>query len=195
MERTLGNVFGGVIRAIGVSNFLQPHLEYLREVSDITPAVNQFEISPLNKHQDLIDYCRSHGIAVQAMSTFSHYRSIEPRREIFESPTLKEIASHHNKSVVQIVLRWMLQQDIIMIPKTWNSEYLKENISIFDFELSSDEMCRIDSMNKGRWLNYNPLGEQWWLPFHLRKWKGFDEWDNYVNRSALSKYMTKWLGI
>ena len=185
----------GQIRAIGVSNFLQPHLEYLKEISDITPAVNQFEISPLNKRTDLIDYCKSHGIAVQAMSTFSHYRSVEPRKEIFESEILTDIANYYNKSIVQIVLRWMLQQDIIIIPKTWNHEYLKENISIFDFELSSDDMARIDSMNHERWLNYNPLGEQWWLPCHLRRWKGFDEWDSYVNRSVLSKYITKWFRI
>ncbi|MCI5929872.1 MAG: aldo/keto reductase, partial [Prevotella sp.] len=98
-------------------------------------------------------------------------------------------------SIVQIVLRWMMQQDIIMIPKTWNHDYLKENISIFDFELSPEDKARIDSMNRGRWLNYIPLGEQWWLPRHLRKWKGFDEWDNYVKRSSLSKCVTKWFGI
>ena len=185
----------GQIRAIGVSNFLQPHLEYLREISDITPAVNQFEISPLNRQQELIDYCKAHGIAVQAMSTFSHYRSVEPRKELFESSILTEIAHKHNKSIVQIVLRWMMQQDIIMIPKTWNHDYLKESISIFDFELSPEDKARIDSMNRGRWLNYIPLGEQWWLPRHLRKWKGFDEWDNYVKRSSLSKCVTKWFGI
>lgn len=185
----------GQIRAIGVSNFLQPHLEYLKEISDIVPAVNQIEISPLNVHHELINYCRRNGIAVQAMSTFSHYRSVEPREEIFCSPILKKIGAKYNKSVVQVVLRWMLQQDIIMIPKTWNFDYLKENISIFDFELSEEDMAQINSMNQGRWLNYNSLGEQWWLPLHLRKWEGFKEWDNYCHRSALSKFMTKWLGL
>lgn len=185
----------GQIRAIGVSNFLQPHLEYLKEVSDITPAVNQFEISPLNRHQDLIDYCKTNGIAVQAMSTFSHYRSVEPREELFDSPILKDISQMHNKSIVQIVLRWMLQQDFIMIPKTWSFDHLKENIAIFDFELNNEEMEQINSMNQGRWLNYNPLGEQWWLPMHLRKWDGFNEWNHYTKQSAIKKFMTKWLGI
>ena len=185
----------GQIRAIGVSNFLQPHLEYLKEISDITPAVNQFEISPLNKHTDLIDYCRKNKISVQAMSTFSHYRSIEPRNEIFGNPILRNISNNHQKSIAQIVLRWMLQQDIILIPKTWNFEHLKENITIFDFELNEDEMLQIDSLNNKKWLNYNPLGEQWWLPLHLRKWEGFDEWDNYTHRSSMSKFVTKWFGI
>lgn len=170
----------GRIRAIGVSNFLQPHIEYLKQFSDIVPAVNQFEISPLNIHRDLIDYCRDKGIAVQAMSTFSHFRSVEPRKEIVESPILKVISEHHGKSVVQVVLRWMLQQNIIMIPKTWEFSHLKENISIFDFELSKDEMNQIEAMNKGHWLNYNPLGEQWWLPRHLRKWEGFKKWEYYA---------------
>ncbi len=69
----------------------------------------------------------NNGIAVQAMSTFSHYWPLEPRKEIFESTILAGIALRHNKSIVQIVLRWLLQQDIMMIPKTWNHEYLKEN--------------------------------------------------------------------
>ena len=196
MWQELSDLFGGgKIRAIGVSNFLQPHLEYLREVSDITPAVNQIEISPLNRQQDLIDYCRSRGIAVEAMSTFSHYRSVEPRRELLESPVLCAIAEVHGRSVVQVVLRWMLQHGIIMIPKTWDTTQLRENISIFDFQLSPEEMARIDGMNCGRWLNYNPLGEQWWLPRHLRRWKGFDEWDNSVSRSRLNKWLTTWLGV
>lgn len=185
----------GRIKAIGVSNFLQPHLEYLKEINDITPAVNQFEISPLNKHQDLIDYCRSNGIAVQAMSTFSHYRSVEPRQEILDSPLLKEIAGNHNKSVVQVVLRWMQQQDIIMIPKTWDKDKLKENINIFDFELSDTEMAKIDFLNKCRWLNYNPLGEQWWLPRHLRKWEGFKEWETYTDESLLVRKVKKLFGF
>ena len=71
------------------------------------------------------------------MSTFSHYRSVKPRKEILENDLLMTIAKNHNKTVVQVVLRWMLQQNIIMIPKTWLQKHLKENISIFDFELSS----------------------------------------------------------
>ena len=69
------------------------------------------------------------------MSTFSHFRSVEPRKEILENSTLHKIADFHNKSVVQIVLRWMLQQNIIMIPKTWEEKYLKENISIIDVDI------------------------------------------------------------
>lgn len=146
----------GRIRAIGVSNFTIAHLESLKEVSDVVPAVNQVEISPLNTQKRLIEYCQSNGIAVEAMSTFSHYRSVEPRKEIFDNPILKSIALRNGKSVVQIVLRWMIQQNIIIIPKTWELKHLKENFNITDFELTDDEMASIDSLDTGKCLNYNP---------------------------------------
>lgn len=105
----------GRIRAIGVSNFLQPHIDALSEITDIiVPAVNQFEISPINTQKELIKYCQIRGIAVQAMSTFSHFRSTAPRKEIVDSEVLIPIAKKYGKSTVQIVLRWMFQQDIIM---------------------------------------------------------------------------------
>ena len=149
----------GEIRAIGVSNFLQPHLETLIDKYGVIPAVNQIELSPLNTQKELIRFCQAKGIAVEAMATFSHFRSVEPRAEIMKNEDLLAIANTHNKSVVQVVLRWFMQQDIIAIPKTWYLPHLKENIDIFDFELSSDEMRIIDSMDKGRFLSYDPTGQ------------------------------------
>lgn len=184
----------GHIKAIGVSNFLQPHLAALKDFSDIVPAVNQFEISPLNTQKQLIRYCQQHGIAVQAMSTFSHFRSVEPRKEIFESPILIEIAKHHRRSVAQIVLRWLQQQDIIMIPKTWNIEHLRENISIFDFELNDEEMSAIDSMDGGHFLNYEPHGQQQGFVKRHRDWEGFIEW-NKDNKLPIGKILKRRLGL
>ena len=146
----------GEIRAIGVSSFTINHIKSLKDVSDIVPAVNQIEISPLNTQKNLIAYCQENNIAVQAMSTFSHFRSNEPRKEILDNKILKDIARKYEKSVVQIVLRWLLQQDIIIIPKTWDKNHLKENIEILDFELSNLEMQKIDSLDRGVCLNYNP---------------------------------------
>lgn len=171
------------IKAIGVSNFLPPHIEALRDVSDIVPAINQFEISPLNTQKELIKYCQDRGIAVQAMSTFSHFRSVLPREEIMDSELLKAISEKHEKSVVQIVLRWMLQQDIVMIPKTWDSNHLKENISIFDFELSDEEMNLVDLLDKGHFLNYNPFGQQQGFVRKYRNWEGFQEWNKHNGRN------------
>lgn len=166
--------YQGRIRAIGVSSFLPPMIASLKEVSDVIPAVNQFEISPLNTQKPLIKWCQDRGIAVEAMSTFSHFRSNEPRLEIIDNPDLKEIAETHGKTVVQVVLRWLLQQDIILIPKTWNLEHLKENIDIFDFTLSEVEVKRIDALDKGRFLNYNPYGLLVNVPKIYRNWNGFE---------------------
>jgi diketogulonate reductase-like aldo/keto reductase len=157
MYEALAEFYGqGRIRAIGVCSCLQPHIEYLKEFSDITPAVNQFEISPLNTQKSLIKYCQDNNIAVQAMSVFSHFRSNEVRKEIVDNEVLQSIASRKNKSVVQIVLRWLLQQGIAIIPKTWRTEYLVENYSIQDFTLSEDDMQLIDTLDGGKFLNYNP---------------------------------------
>lgn len=173
MYRVLSDYYKqGRIRAIGVSSFLPSHIEALREVSDIMPAVNQFEISPLNTQKHLIRYCQEKGIAVQAMSTFSHFRSNEPRREITENEMLKPIAEKYGKSIVQIVLRWLVQQGIIVIPKSWNKFHLKENISIFDFELLPEEMVVIDSMDMGRYLNYDPTMTVKYVP---DKYRHYDE--------------------
>lgn len=163
----------GRIRAIGVSSFLPPMIESLKDVSDVVPAVNQFEISPLNTQKQLIKYCQERGIAVEAMSTFSHFRSNTPRTEITENPVIKEIADAKGKSVVQVVLRWLLQQDIILIPKTWDVNHLKENINIFDFELNEDEMTVIDGLDRGKFLNYNPYGLLKNVPKKYKGWTGF----------------------
>lgn len=158
-------------KAIGVCSFLQPHIEALKDNFDITPAVNQFEISPLNTQKSLIKYCQSNKIQVEAMSTFSHYRSTEARPEILQNTTLMQIAEKHNKSVVQVVLRWMLQQNIVIIPKTWDPNYLKENISIFDFELDKHDMSSVDSLDGGEFLNYNPYKATQGYKSYFKKWK------------------------
>lgn len=146
----------GRIRAIGVCSSLPPHFVAYSDVSDVVPAVNQFEISPLNTQKKLIKYCQDRGICVEAMSTFSHFRSNEPRKEIVENESILKIGEKYGKSAVQVVLRWLVQQGIVVIPKTWISGYLKENISLFDFELSDEEMLMIDSLDQGKFLNYDP---------------------------------------
>jgi len=172
----------GRIRAIGVCSSLPPHFDAFADVSDVIPAVNQFEISPLNTQKSLIKWCQDKGIEVEAMSTFSHSRSNKPRKEILENPVIIPIAERHHKTVAQVVLRWLLQQGISIIPKTWNEKYLSENIDLFDFELSSDEMAIIDSLDQGRFLNYNPyvslrkpyicMGR---VPKKYRNWNGFEK--------------------
>ena len=185
----------GRIRAIGVCSCLPPHFCAFEDVSDVIPAVHQFEISPLNTQKSLIKWCQERDIVVEAMSTFSHYRSNEPRMEIFENPILKRIAKLHHKSVAQVVLRWLLQQGISIIPKTWNEHYLADNIDLFGFELSSDEMALIDCLDRGRFLNYSPYiayrkpyFSKVRFPKKYRNWEGFEN-DN--NTDAKDKKTTK----
>lgn len=163
----------GRIRAIGVSSFLPPMIESLSDVSDVVPAVNQFEISPLNTQKQLIKWCQQRNIVAEAMSVFSHFRSNVPRLEILENKCILEIAEEVGKSPAQVILRWLLQQDIVLIPKTWTSAHLKENISLFDFSLSDEQMLKIDSLDKGKFLNYNPYGLLCNVPEKHSGWKGF----------------------
>lgn len=148
----------GRIRAIGVCSSLPTHFDAYAEVSDILPAVNQFEISPLNTQKKLIKWNQERGIVVEAMSTFSHFRSNEPRKEILENEVISVIAQKYKKSCAQVILKWLIQQNIAVIPKTWNPAHLLENISLYDFELTESEMLAIDGLDKGHFLNYNPYG-------------------------------------
>ena len=171
----------GMFRAIGVCSSLPPHLEAFGEVSDVIPAVNQFEISPLNTQKKLIKYCQDRSIVCEAMSTFSHFRSVEPRKEIIENEAIRPIAEKYNKSIPQVILRWLKQQNILLIPKTWDQEKLKDNISIFDFELTPEEMVIIDRLDQGHFLNYKPddtLTKPLYIcrgqvPKKYQGWKGF----------------------
>lgn len=163
------------IRAIGVCTCLPPMFEMLKDVSDVIPAVNQIEISPLNTNKKLIEYCQNNGIAVEAMSVFSHFRSNEVRKEITENESIRPIAQKYGKSIPQVILRWLLQQNISIIPKTWDSDHLKENISLFDFVLTNEEMKTIDSLDKGKFLNYNPYNALIGLPPKYRSWNGFGQ--------------------
>lgn len=164
----------GRIRAIGVCSSLPPVFEAYKDVSDVIPAVNQFEISPLNTQKQLIKYCHDKGIAVQAMSTFSHFRSNEPRKEILDNEKIRPIAELHGKTVAQVVLRWLIQQQIAIIPKTWNPDFMKQNIDIEEFVLSEEEMKTIDSLDKGKFLNYDPYRWLGSIPQQYRQsWNGF----------------------
>ena len=107
------------------------------------------------------------------MSTFSHYRNVEPRKEILENELLLSLAKKYGKSVVQVVLRWIYQQNIILIPKTWDYAHMLENISITDFELSDEDMKKIDSLNQGKFLNYNPYKSKQGFEEFWANWSGF----------------------
>jgi len=131
----------GKIKSIGVSNFFQEHLEALFETAKVIPAVNQIEFHPGYWQQELVSYCKKQNITLEAWSPLA-------RGKVFENEVLEEIAKAHNKSVSQVCLRWIIQHEVIAIPKSTNPERIQENIELFDFELTSAEMEKIDHLPK-----------------------------------------------
>jgi methylglyoxal/glyoxal reductase len=145
----------GRIRAIGVSNFRERHIEKIVNLASIVPMVNQFELHPLNTKKSLVDYCKKHEIQVQAYSPL-----LVMNKKLLNAPILKQLAQKYKKSIPQIILRWDLELGVIPIPKSGNPVRLQENINIFDFKLSAEDMYEIDLLNE----NYTSLVESKYCP-------------------------------
>lgn len=138
----------GQVRAIGVSNFQIHHLEQLSEVSDVVPAVNQIERHPLLTQEELRGYCQEKGIVVEAWSPLM--------KGNLDLPLLKTIGERHHKIPAQVVLRWHLQDGVVVIPKSVHPHRIKENSEIYDFSLSSEEMKAISGLNQNHRFGPDP---------------------------------------
>lgn len=140
----------GWIRSIGVSNFLPEHIDRLEEETGILPVVNQVELHPFFNQQTQREYDTEHGIITQAWSPLGRGNAAR------DNDVIVEIAKRHGRSAPQIILRWQVQMGVIPIPKSSHQKRQAENLSIFDFELSADEMAAIaqltrpDGRNKGQ---------------------------------------------
>lgn len=141
----------GKIKAIGVSNFNEHHFEELKRVSDIVPVINQVESHPYFHNDELISYCRNLNICVQAWCPLGGSYSRLKENDLFG-----ELANQYHKTAAQIILRWHLQRDMMIIPRSSNEKRLKENLEVFDFTLSDSDMQRIDSLNTSRRMGANP---------------------------------------
>ncbi len=139
----------GKVRAIGLSNFQQHHIEDLLTDAEIKPMVNQIEIHPLLTQKELITYCQEQGIVVEAWSPLGSGR-------LLDHPELQEIANTYHKSVAQVILRWDVQNNIVVIPKSTKEHRIIENANIFDFELRQEDMERINSLNKNERTGPDP---------------------------------------
>ncbi|WP_174730358.1 aldo/keto reductase [Mesobacillus harenae] len=139
----------GRVRAIGVSNFKIEHLNDLLMNAKEKPAVNQVELHPHLTQLELRQFCKTQNIKVEAWSPLA-------RGRILNEPLLTEIALSHGKTPAQIILRWHLQNDIIIIPKSVTPARLKENSEIFDFHLNQDEIEKINQMNKNQRYGSDP---------------------------------------
>ncbi len=129
----------GIVRAIGVSNFVRYHL---RQFSQFPILVNQIEMHPYLQRKALVSYCKKEKIGIVA------YRPLA-KGTFEEDPVLKAMGKEHGKTASQIALRWLVQQDIVAIPKASNVKHLKANLDIFDFRLSQEEMRRIAKLDIG----------------------------------------------
>ena len=141
----------GLVRAIGVCNFHQHHLKCLLGIASVVPAVNQVELHPLLTQQSLVDFCRSRGIVVESYSPLARMDA-----KLITNQTLLAIARKYNKTVPQIVLKWIVQSGLTTCPKSSSFTRLKQNFSIFTFELSGDDMLEIARLNQNYRVRHNP---------------------------------------
>lgn len=139
----------GRVRAIGVSNFLQHHLEDLLADATVTPAVDQLEFHPYLVQQPLQDYCKARKIQYEAWSPLM-------QGEIFKLPEMEAMADSYGKSIAQVVLRWDLQKGVVTIPKSSKKERIRANADLFDFELSEEDVAKLDAMDRGHRFGPNP---------------------------------------
>jgi diketogulonate reductase-like aldo/keto reductase len=144
----------GRAREIGVSNFSQQHLENLIQRTEVVPVVNQVELHPFFTQQSLREFHARHGIATEAWSPLGGihvYRPVDPNRVLnaLEHPTVTSIADKYGKTPAQVVLRWHNEHGVVAIPKSVKPRRIAENIDVFDFELTADEVAAIDALDTG----------------------------------------------
>jgi diketogulonate reductase-like aldo/keto reductase len=148
--RALEKLYGeGVIRAIGVSNFHIHHLEDIFAGSDIRPTVNQVEFHSYLLQAELRQFCADHQIQFEAWSPLA-------QGKIFDDPTIVELSRKYGKSPAQLLIRWDLQHQVVTIPKSSTPHRIVENAEVFDFEISADDMARLDSLNRNERTGPDP---------------------------------------
>lgn len=161
MHQPLGDVYGqwrameavnreGLAKAIGVANFYPDRLLDLILNNEVTPAVNQIETHPFFQRVADHELMREHGVQHQSWGGFA-----EGKNNLFTHPVLSEIGAAHGKSAAQVVLRWLIQRDIVTIPKSVRPERMAQNLDVFDFTLTDDQMARIAALDTGTTLFFD----------------------------------------
>jgi 2,5-diketo-D-gluconate reductase A len=140
----------GRAKAIGVSNLYPDRLVDLIDHNEVTPAVNQVETHPFFQRQDYQQLMHERGVQIESWGPFA-----EGRNNLFSDPTMSSIGAAYGKSVAQVVLRWLIQREVVVIPKSVRPERMAENFGVFDFELSDDDMTRIAAMDTGASLFFD----------------------------------------
>jgi 2,5-diketo-D-gluconate reductase A len=140
----------GLAKAIGVSNFYPDRLVDLIDHNEVTPAVNQIETHPYNQRRADQELMRERGVQHESWGPFA-----EGKNNIFSDSTLSEIGAAHGKSVAQVILRWLTQREIVVVAKSVRAERMRENIDVFGFELTDEEMRRIAGLDTGGTLFFD----------------------------------------
>jgi diketogulonate reductase-like aldo/keto reductase len=154
IHRPFGDVYGswrameelyneGKIKAIGVSNFEMDRMIDLMVHNKVIPSVNQIETHPFNQQIESAKYMKDHNVQIEAWGPLA-----EGKNNIFHNEVLVAIAEKYNKSVAQVILRWLTQRGVVVIPKSVRKERIIENFHIFDFKLSQEDMKRIATIDK-----------------------------------------------
>lgn len=139
----------GKVKAIGLSNFMEDHLQDILETGEVLPVCNQIEYHPYLVQAEAISACDEHGILIVAWSPLM-------QGKFLQEPLFKEIGKKYDKTAAQVVLRWCVQNDIVPIPKSVNKGRIEENGDIFDFELDEEDMISIDELERGERFGPNP---------------------------------------
>ncbi len=139
----------GKVKAIGMSNFQIHHLKEVMANAEIMPMINQVELHPMLSQAELREFLKENSIQVEAWAPLM-------QGQLFENETLLQIAKKHNKSIAQVVLRWHLQNGVVIIPKSIKEHRIQENANIFDFELTEEDMNQINSLNQNHRVGPDP---------------------------------------
>ncbi|MBQ0825097.1 aldo/keto reductase [Streptomyces tagetis] len=150
--RAMENLYNGdgLVRAIGVSNFHPDRLVDLIDHNEVVPAVNQIETHPFFQRTADQELMRERGVQIESWGPFA-----EGRNNLFTDPVLSGIAAAHGKSVAQVVLRWLVQRGVVVIPKSVRPERMAENLDVFDFRLTGDQMAAIAALDTGASLFFD----------------------------------------
>lgn len=140
----------GGAHSIGVSNYTIRHLEEMANYAKVVPAVNQIELHIFLQQPELVKYCHDHGIVVEAYSPLAHAWTMD-------NTAINDIAKKHNKTYAQIMLRWLLQQDLVVLPKSVTPKRIQENIAIFDFTLDEEDMAELAKQDRDLRTAWSPV--------------------------------------
>jgi diketogulonate reductase-like aldo/keto reductase len=137
------------VRAIGVSNYTVRHLKELLDESPVVPAINQVEFHPFLFQKELLAFCRAKGIQLEAYAPLARARRLD-------HPVLRHVADAHGKTPAQVLVRWGIQHQVVVIPKTVHRKRIEENAQVFDFDLNAGDMAALDVLDEGLRTSWDP---------------------------------------